>query len=81
MRRRALVVEDDEDVIEQIGDSLCSIEHDFSWVITQQDARKALEAEDCVLLGDLLEYELAPRAEAEAEVVALLRSQASQQSG
>jgi hypothetical protein len=38
------------------------------------EAAEALKAEDCVLLGDLLEYELAPRAEAEAAIVALLRS-------
>jgi len=37
-------------------------------------AAKGIETRDCVLLGDLLEYELAPRAEAEAEIVALLRS-------
>ena len=43
------------------------------------EAAEALETADCVLLGDLLEYELAPRAEAEAEIVALLRAQAAQQ--
>jgi len=42
------------------------------------EAAGALEARDCVLLGDLLEYELAPRAEAEAEIVALLREKATQ---
>ncbi len=40
------------------------------------EAAGALEVRDCVLLGDLLEYELAPRAEAEAEIVALLREKA-----
>jgi DNA-binding response OmpR family regulator/DNA-binding transcriptional ArsR family regulator len=39
-------VEDDAEVVEQIEDTLCSIRHDFDWVVTQQDARKALEAED-----------------------------------
>ena len=42
---------------------------------------KAVEAGDCVLLGDLLEYELAPRAEAEAKIVALLRRHADTPSG
>jgi len=40
------VVEDDAEVVEQVGDTLCSIRHDFHWVVTQQDARKALETED-----------------------------------
>ena len=35
----------------------------------------ALEKNDCVLLGDLLEYELAPRAEREAEIVARLHAE------
>ncbi|HNR36201.1 MAG TPA: hypothetical protein PKO36_13535 [Candidatus Hydrogenedentes bacterium] len=43
-----------------------------------EEAAGALESRDCVLLGDLLEYELAPRAEAEAEIVALLREKAAQ---
>ena len=45
------------------------------------EAADALDANDCVTLGDLLEYELAPRAEAEAEVVALLQEQAQQRFG
>jgi len=40
------------------------------------EAAEALAAEDCVLLGDLLEYELAPRAELEADIVALLKERA-----
>jgi hypothetical protein len=43
------------------------------------EAVEALEAEDCVTLGDLLEYELAPRAETEARIAALLREQAARQ--
>jgi len=39
------------------------------------EAAAALEANDCVLLGDLLEYELAPRAEMEAQILALLLEQ------
>ncbi len=45
------------------------------------EAADALEAGDCVTLGDLLEYELAPRAETEAEIVALLREQALKRFG
>jgi len=40
------------------------------------EAAQALKTGDCVVLGDLLEYELAPRAEAEIAVVALLRAAA-----
>lgn len=37
-----------------------------------EEAAQALENGDCVLLGDLLEYELAPRAERERSIVAFL---------
>lgn len=37
-----------------------------------EEAAQSLKNQDCVLLGDLLEYELAPRAEKEADIVALL---------
>jgi hypothetical protein len=37
------------------------------------EAAEALESKDLVLLGDLLEYELAPRAEVETQIVSLLR--------
>ncbi len=37
-----------------------------------EEAAQAIKNRDCVLLGDLLEYELAPRAEKEADIVALL---------
>lgn len=40
-----------------------------------EEAAGALESGDTVLLGDLLEYELAPRAEFEAKLVAWLKSQ------
>lgn len=42
------------------------------------EAAEALKAGDCVLLGDLLEYELAPRAETEAQIVSLLKEQSQQ---
>lgn len=41
-----------------------------------EEAAQALRDGDCVLLGDLLEYELAPRAEMELQIVALLRQHA-----
>jgi hypothetical protein len=40
------------------------------------EAAQALRDGDIVLLGDLLEYELSPRAELEGEIVSLLRRQA-----
>lgn len=40
------------------------------------EAAEALKVADCVLLGDLLEYELAPKAEMEPEIVAMLRGKA-----
>ncbi len=46
-----------------------------------KEAVEALKVQDCVVLGDLLEYELAPRAEAEARIVALLREKMEEQSG
>lgn len=44
-----------------------------------EEAAEALKRNDCILLGDLLEYELAPRAEQEAAIVQLLQEQASAQ--
>ncbi len=46
-----------------------------------QEAAEALEQQDCILLGDLLEYELAPRAEQESDIVALLQERAPAHSG
>ena len=46
-----------------------------------EEAAQALQDGDCVLLGDLLEYELAPRAEQEAEIVALLEERAPSNRG
>ena len=42
-----------------------------------EEAAQAITDGDCVLLGDLLEYELAPRAENEVDIVALLREKAA----
>ncbi|MCP4642821.1 MAG: hypothetical protein GY851_20405 [bacterium] len=46
-----------------------------------REAIAALETNDCVLLGDLLEYELAPRAELETEVVSALQEKARERFG
>jgi len=45
------------------------------------EASQALRSRDLVLLGDLLEYELAPRAEKERTIVALLKKEAERQAG
>ncbi|MFP4501915.1 MAG: hypothetical protein ACLFTT_13015 [Candidatus Hydrogenedentota bacterium] len=42
-----------------------------------EEAATAIESGDCVLLGDLLEYELAPRAEQETELVNKLKGEAT----
>jgi hypothetical protein len=44
------------------------------------EAAEALQAQDVILLGDLLEYELAPRAELETQIVSLLEERARQTS-
>jgi len=67
------------DALEAKGMSFKKMHEELNTFLVE--AAEALEAEDCVLLGDLLEYELAPRAEAEAEIVALLQAQAAQQAG
>ncbi len=43
-----------------------------------EDAYKSLESEDCIGLGDLLEYELAPIAEKEPDVVKQLKQLVSE---
>lgn len=42
-----------------------------------REAANALQKNDLILLGDLLEYELAPRAEVEARITRLLRDRAA----
>ncbi len=46
-----------------------------------EEAAQALKDGDCVLLGDLLEYELAPRAEQETSIVSVLKEHAKAHSG
>jgi hypothetical protein len=58
--------------IEVNGEPISRIHDELNRYI--EEAAEALKAGDCVLLGDLLEYELAPRAETEAAIVALLRA-------
>lgn len=41
-----------------------------------EQAAEALAGRDCVVLGDLLQYELAPRAEVETKIVYLLEAEA-----
>jgi len=45
------------------------------------ECASAIEKNDCVTLGDLLEYELAPRAEVEMEIFAKLEEACSKSSG
>lgn len=56
------------------GISLAEIQLDLNSFL--EEAAQALKDGDCVLLGDLLEYELAPRAEQEASIVAVLKEHA-----
>lgn len=46
-----------------------------------QEAAEAIKNGDTILLGDLLEYELAPRAEKEKDLVALLQARSAAASG
>jgi len=54
MKRKALVVEDDERIIESIEDALFSIGHEHDWVTNQHDAQLRLkESEYDYVLLDL----------------------------
>jgi nucleoid DNA-binding protein len=46
-----------------------------------REATEALKKRDSILLADLLEYELAPRAEKESAIVAILQEKAEQLAG
>jgi len=60
-----------------IGDaSIRSLHEHLNGVL--DEAARAIECNDLVLLGDLLEYEMAPRAESEAEIVAMLKELAQE---
>lgn len=64
----------EEDALFVAGTPLAKTHEELNLYI--EEAAGALQARDCVLLGDLLEYELAPRAETEMEIVAILREKA-----
>ncbi len=57
------------------GQPLSALHEDLNQYL--REAVDALEADDRVLLGDLLEYELAPRAEREQAIIDLLRAEAA----
>lgn len=63
--------------LELDGEPLSAIHDELNRFL--EEAEEALRAGDCVLLGDLLEYELAPRAEREIEIAALLGARAASQ--
>ncbi len=44
MKARALIVEDDENIIESIEDALFSIGHEHVWVTNQLDAQEAMRS-------------------------------------
>ncbi len=69
---RILAIDVDQTLLE--GRSLAQVQQELNSFL--EEAAQALKDGDCVLLGDLLEYELAPRAEQEAQIVALLRQHA-----
>lgn len=61
------------------GKSIESIHAELNQFL--EEAEQALKDGDMILLGDLLEYELAPRAEQEVEIVSLLQAQLPANSG
>lgn len=64
----------------KIGDkSIRTIHEELNQFL--EEAEQALKDGDIILLGDLLEYELAPRAEREVEIVSLLQAQIPANSG
>lgn len=80
--REALVtnaLELDSTALSIEGKSVVDIHDELNQFL--KEAAQALEDGDTILLGDLLEYELAPRAEQEMEIVALLQTQIPTRSG
>ena len=67
------------DVFSVGGKPLSALHEDLNSYL--MEASNALKAMDSVLLGDLLEYELAPRAETEARIVSALRDEARKRTG
>jgi DNA-binding response OmpR family regulator len=60
MTTRALIVEDDPRIVEEIGDLLFSIGHEYAWASNLQDARKAITAEDFAYVLLDLEFPAKP---------------------
>lgn len=60
MKHKALVVEDDHRIVEDVEDLLYSIGHEYTWVTNLQDARKALNAEDFAYVLLDLEFPAKP---------------------
>jgi len=80
--REAMVsnaLELDMDSLSLDGKSIVAIHGELNQYL--EEAAQALKDGDTILLGDLLEYELAPRAEIELEIVALLQAQIPASSG
>lgn len=80
--REALVtnaLELDTESLNLNGKSIVAIHDELNQFL--EEAAQALKDGDIILLGDLLEYELAPRAEQEMEIVALLQAQLPANSG
>jgi hypothetical protein len=73
MVARALGISLESDKID--GQSLSGLHQELNTYL--EEAANALEKNDLILLGDLLEYELAPRAEVEAKITRLLRERAA----
>lgn len=67
----------DEGALEVEGVPLAKMHNELNGFLNE--AAEALQVSDNVCLGDLLEYELAPRSETEEKIVALLRQCAQQQ--
>lgn len=64
----------DIDTLELQGTTLGRLHTELNEFL--DEAIEGLKAGDCVVLGDLLEYEFAPRAEQELQIVSLLRERA-----
>jgi len=80
IKNRELLIADALDMdlsqLELNGKSLESIHAELNDFLNE--AIEAIETKDTVALGDLLEYELAPRAELELEIVTLLQAYAAE---
>lgn len=80
--REAMVtnaLELDTDTLMLDGKSVSALHKELNQFL--EEAGQALKDGDIILLGDLLEYELAPRAEQEIQLVALLQAQIPANSG